>query len=73
MSAIMRKPWTEDDLQVVKERAEKRFRVIDNLPREVRELVHEYGWEAVKLLMELGAKSPGQMRHIIKTIRGQEK
>lgn len=58
-------------LSEIKRRAEDRFRVIDNLSPEVRAIVHEYGWAAVKCLMDLGVTTPLRLRHAIKTIRGE--
>lgn len=57
----------------LKGRAEKRMEKIDALPPKIRALVHEYGWDAVKALMDLGAKSPGQIEHIILACRGADK
>ncbi len=62
-----------EHLADLKGRCERRFAVIDNLPKEVREVVHEYGWDAVKLLRDLGVTKAAQLRHIIKAIRGEKK
>ncbi len=48
----------------------RRMAAIDALHPEMRKLVHEYGWEPVRLLMELGAKRPGHVEHIIRACRG---
>lgn len=53
-----------------KEQSERRMARIDALPPAHRALVHEYGWEPVKLLMDLGAKRAGHIEHIIRAIRG---
>lgn len=58
------------DLQ---QRAEKRMARIDTLPADIRELIHEYGWDGVKELLDLGVKRASHMRHIIKAIRGEAK
>lgn len=62
---------SDEHLADLKGRAERRFAVIDDLPRETRELVHEYGWAPIKALMELGVKKPAMLRHYILTIRGE--
>lgn len=49
---------------------QRRMAVIDALPQKMRLVIHEYGWEPVKLLMDLGVKSPQQVEHIIRAIRG---
>ncbi len=37
---------------------------IDNLPADIRAVVHEYGWEFVNQMLQLGCKGARQMRHI---------
>lgn len=64
---------SEEKYTDLKRRAEKRMAQIDALPPNVREIVHEYGWDPVKLLLDLGAKSPRQIEHIIKACRGEQK
>lgn len=51
---------------------ERRMAVIDRLHPKMRLVVHEYGWEPVRLLMELGVKSPRHMEHLIRSIRGMD-
>ena len=48
----------------------RRMAKIDALSPKMRAVVHEYGWEPVKLLMDLGATNPAQVEHIIRAIRG---
>lgn len=66
-------PLTDASFAEIKRRAEKRFLIIDSLHPKVREVVHEFGWEPVRLLMELGVTRPGQLRHIILCCRGAAK
>ena len=42
--------------------------MIDGLDREMRALVHEYGWTVVKTSMDLGVRKPAQIRHLVETI-----
>jgi ATP-dependent RNA circularization protein (DNA/RNA ligase family) len=41
---------------------------VDNLTPELRELVHEYGLNVVKALMDVGVQKPKQIRHIVETV-----
>lgn len=59
------------DYEHAKRRAEKKFAIIDKLTPEVRAVIHEYGWEPVQLLMELGVKRAGRLLHIIRACRGE--
>jgi len=45
-----------------------RMEAIDRYPKEIRELVHEYGWNVVHALVDCGVKKPNQMRHIVETV-----
>ena len=49
----------------VKDRVERRMKRIDALPKDVREIVHEYGWGPVDALLSAGVKNAKVMRHII--------
>lgn len=49
----------------VKERVERRMKRIDALPKDVRALVHEYGWGPIDALLSAGVKNAKVMRHII--------
>lgn len=51
------------------ERIKRRMETIDNLAPEVRALVHEYGWEPVSLLMEVGVKKAHHLEQIILACR----
>lgn len=52
-----------------KPRVERRMAVIDALPRELRELVHEFGWNVVKSFMDAGVRKPSLIKHLIHTVR----
>lgn len=45
-----------------------RMRAIDDLPPEIRELVHEYGYAAVHALLVCGVKKANQIKHCIETV-----
>jgi hypothetical protein len=47
----------------------RRMARIDALPREVRALVHHYGWEPVKIFLDLGVTRPGQLEASIRAVR----
>lgn len=51
----------------------RRMAQIDALPPVHRALVHEYGWEPVKMLMDLGARRAAHIEHIIRAIQGRDK
>jgi hypothetical protein len=51
----------------------RRMAQIDALGPVHRALVHEYGWEPVKMLMDLGAKRAAHIEHIIRAIQGRDK
>lgn len=66
--------WSDDQLNDMrKTRAEQKMKQVDRLSPELRALVHEYGWEPVKCLMDLGARGPRQILHIIRACRGEAK
>lgn len=52
------------------EACKRRMARIDSLSPEIRRIVHIYGWEPVALLMDLGAKSPAHIEHIIRACIG---
>lgn len=54
--------------EMVDSRRAKRMQAIDALPKEMRVLVHEYGFPIVKTLMDLGIKKPNQIRHAVETV-----
>jgi hypothetical protein len=53
---------------IVERRRAARMEVIDRLPEDVRQCVHDYGWTVVKTLMDLGLKKPKHIRHVVETI-----
>jgi hypothetical protein len=46
----------------------QRFEAIDALPKDIRELVHAYGYTVVKTAMDLGIKKPKQIKHMVETV-----
>lgn len=52
-----------------KPRVEKRMALIDSQPPAIRLLVHEYGWNVVKVFLDAGLTKPNQIKHIIHTVR----
>lgn len=59
-----------EHMEDIKARAEVKCAEIDALPPDVRQVVYEFGWNAVKELMKLGVRRAGQLRHIINACRG---
>ncbi len=49
-------------------RRANRMDAIDRQPPEIRELVHEYGWNVVNAFLAMGFKKPKQIRHIVETV-----
>lgn len=54
-----------EHLADIKGRCERRFEVIDSLPKATRLIVHEYGWKAVKTLLEVGVTEPAKIKHVL--------
>jgi len=46
----------------------KRMDEIDQLPRELRELVHEFNWSIVKAFLDSGVRDARKIRHLIRTV-----
>lgn len=44
-----------------------RMNRIDSLPKELRDLVNEYGFTIVDMLYGLGVTKPNQIRHVVET------
>ena len=42
---------------------------IVKLPPEVRRLVHRYGWDPVKVFLDLGVSRPRHLEHLIRVVR----
>lgn len=53
---------------MVDTRRVKRMNAIDRMPKELRELVHEYGLSIVKTFMDLGVTKPKQIKHAVETV-----
>lgn len=53
----------------VRERVIKRMAVIDSQSPEIRALVHEFGWNVVKLFLDNGLRNATQIKHIIGQVR----
>jgi len=44
------------------------MRMVDGLPPEIRELVHQYGLTTVKAFLDLKIREPRHIRHLIETV-----
>jgi len=49
-------------------RRRSRMDFVDDLPAELRKLVHEYGLPVVKTCLELGIRKPRHIRHLVETV-----
>jgi hypothetical protein len=45
-----------------------RMATVDDMKPEYRSLVHEYGLNVVKTLIDLGVTKPNQIRHVVETV-----
>src|SRR5262245_36691801 len=52
-------------------RAVKRMMRVDDMPRDLREVVHEYGLELVHIFLEHGVRRPASIRYLIDSVRGE--
>lgn len=49
--------------------AERRMALVDSWPKELRELVHEYGHAIVKAFTDVGVRKPNQIRMLVALCR----
>lgn len=63
-------PITDEERAAWHTACKKRMARIDSLPQPVRLLVHEYGWDPVKIFLDLGLTSPRHIEHNIRMVRG---
>lgn len=54
--------------EIIEAKRRKRMAAIDALPVDVRALVHEYGFNVVKTLLDLGVTKPKHIRHVVETV-----
>lgn len=59
----------EEQDALAEERRNKRMKRVDDMSPELRRCVHEYGLTIVDACLNLGVKKPGQIRHLVTTIR----
>lgn len=64
----MSKPPLSPDHPMVQAKRAARMQSIDSMPADLRALVHEYGLNVVRTLMDLGVRKPSQIRHVVETI-----
>jgi hypothetical protein len=62
-------PITDEDRAAWHAAAKKRMARIDSLPQPIRLLIHEYGWDPVRIFLDLGLTSPRQIEHNIRSVR----
>ena len=54
--------------QFVDQKRQVRMTRIDQLPGDIRELVHEYGFHVVNTLMEAGVVKAKNISHVVETV-----
>lgn len=54
------------------DRARRRMDRVDNMPPEMRRVVHEYGLEVVHVFIEQGIRDPRKIAFLIDTVRGAD-
>ena len=52
----------------VQSKREKRMQRIDDLPRELRDLVNSYGFSVVDAFLAVGVSKPNQIKHLVETV-----
>lgn len=57
-----------DFAERVNDRRAKRMKAVDDMPSEIRELVHDYGLNVVKAIIDQGVTKPNKIRHIVETV-----
>lgn len=56
----------------LKRRAEKRMMRVDGMPRELREVVYEFGLEIVHVFLEHGVRKPASIKFLIECVRNED-
>lgn len=65
-----KRPMSSDDFNqdFVDKRREARMQKIDDLPKGVRRLVHEYSFHVVDAFLMIGVTNPKHIRHLVETV-----
>lgn len=68
-TAPERKKFTDKEhADFVDNKRRKRMNRVDNLPPELRKIVHSYGLSVVDVCLTFGVKNPRHIRHLVETI-----
>lgn len=59
---------TPEQIAWVQKKRRKRLADIDQLPPEIRALVHEYGYNVVRAFLDCGVTQPNRIRHLVETV-----
>jgi N-methylhydantoinase B/oxoprolinase/acetone carboxylase alpha subunit len=59
---------TQRDQSWIDGKRSARMGAVDDLPADVRALVHEYGLNVVKSIMDCGVTRAARIRHIVETV-----
>lgn len=57
-----------DFLEIINAKRSARMKMVDELPKAIRDLVNDYGLNVVKTCLDLGVKKPHQIKHLVETI-----
>ncbi len=58
----------QEHQQFVQQKRSKRMRQVDQLPKDVRELVHDYGLNVVNAFLDCGVTKPNRIKHLVETV-----
>lgn len=56
------------DHPIVMRKRIARMAAVDAMPKELRALVHSYGLNVVRALLDLGVSEPRHIRHVVETV-----
>lgn len=59
---------TQSDQAWVDAKRAARMNAVDELPPEIRELVHDYGLNTIKAFWDIGVRKPRHIKHLIETV-----
>lgn len=61
--------WTDEEHQAfVDKKRLSRMKIIDDMPKELRTCVHDYGLNIVKAFVDCGVKKEKHLRHLVETV-----
>jgi hypothetical protein len=67
-STELRNATDEQFRKIVGGRRRARMDQIDQMPQDLRQCVHDYGYTVVKSFVDLGISKPKHLRHLVETV-----